>query len=100
MSSLIEDDNINVMTGRPVRKPKLIEAYTEMLDPSSQCTLRVWRKVDEVPTDNDFDVLLCLNKLPGGISLASMFDVLGSLPGVTKIHMTDASGQGVMVHYE
>lgn len=100
MSSLIEDDKINVMTGRPVRKPKVIEAVTEMVDPSTNCRLRVWRRVDEVPTDNDLEALLCINKLPGGISIQGVLDILGSVERVTRIEMLAPDGQGVNAYYE
>jgi hypothetical protein len=104
MSSLIKDENINVLTGRPVREPKMIEAVTLIQDPGSKCILKVWRKVKEIPEDNDLEALLAINKLPGGLKLNDMINVLGSVENVTRIELLTPSDtpaiHGVNVRYE
>ena len=97
MSSLIEDDNVNVMTGRPVREPTMIESVTLIKDPGSGCILKIWRKVKAIPEDNDWEAVLAINKLPGGIRINDMINVLGSVENVTRIELL-TPGEGDSIH--
>lgn len=95
-----ESEKISLLTGNPIRQARAYESVTEIKDPESGARVKIWRSEKEFPEYADEEILRLFHKIPGGASMPQMADAISSLPGVTKIEMTDKNGLGAMIFLE